>query len=110
MRLTIEVSEGPADIRVGQAGTAQPYPLAGEVGAPASVPADAVDAGADRAPQPPELRASLAPPQTGGSESDVPAGEVRSAGPAPSAYAPEPQAFPAAIEVDIAPGAGPVVS
>jgi len=124
MRLTIEVTEGPTDITVGQAGTARPQPPAGDVPVPASIPAGALDAGADTLPASAELTA-VAPSQvdTAGEGApgapagviaalgpNVPAGEIHSAGPGPSAYEGEQQRYSPGIEVDIQPGAGPVFS
>ncbi len=110
MRLTIEVSEGPPDVRVVQAG---PQPAPQEMIAPSGVPAGAFDGGADtlaepamtRATQPPSVgrpefpaphigqAAAAGPPLTGApagaiphEEYDSPTGDARSGGPGPSPY------------------------
>jgi hypothetical protein len=126
MHLTIEVSEGPTDIRVGQAGTAYPLPSAGDVSAPESIPAGAIDAGADNASRAQKRTAAAASPRGGAGRAEgqeipgapvgaipftglgIPAGEAQSAGPSP--YETDQQRYSLGIAVDIVPGAGSVIS
>lgn len=120
MRLTIEVTDGLGDIQVVRADTAgQRQAGAGEgTGLPASVPAGAFDGGADNLPRPATtaLAPASSPAGTEGQSSLLgapagaiaapgqprfPAGEARSAGPAPAAY--EGERYSRGTEVDIRP-------
>jgi hypothetical protein len=131
MRLTIEVSDSPAEAR---AVLAEPPQFLHQIGM-ASVPAGAFNGGADTAPEPPAFSAAMPPEMARGrtagheiargraAEQEIPGapagainmseaiGEPRSAGAAPSAR-PLPQEGSrqlAGIAVNIEPGAGPVI-